>query len=138
MTNSTGKLLPPGSAEGVVANTWKPGTFASFICTSGRIWNTVRLRGLCQGFTTTPEKPSTPIAAPAEGGSRIWNVRSASGVLSSAASVARPKKLFWSAVAFAGALMMPKMTPWSSDGASSFGENIYIGMASSPITIQIT
>ena len=47
----------------------------------------------------------------------------------------RGSRLF-AAVAFAGALMMPKMTPWSSDGASSFGENWYIGIAARPTTIH--
>ncbi len=54
-------------------------------------------------------------------------MRSRSGTERNTFSAARPKWLFWSADAFAALLMMPNMNPWSSTGASSLGENIYIG-----------
>ena len=83
-----------------------------------------------------PLKPSAPTEAPAEGGRRIWKVRSTSGVLRKAASAALPKIAFWSGEMFEAALMMPKMTPWSSLGASSFGENWYIGIVKRLKTIH--
>ena len=85
--NSTGKLLPPGSAGGVVANIWMPGIADSFACTSGRISVTERVRS-DQGLTTSPPKPSAPSEAPIDGGNMNWKVIAASGVSSSTASAA--------------------------------------------------
>jgi len=109
ITNSTGKLLPPGSAGGVVAKIWKPGIRDSLACTCGRISNTVRVR-VPHGSSTMPLKPSAPSCAPTAAGSRSWKLSATSGVSRKACSVALPKWLFWSADAFAGVLMMPKMT----------------------------
>ena len=61
MTNSTGKLPPPGSAGGRMGKVWMPGMAATFCCTSGRIWKAVRLRSF-HGFS-----PIAPEAAGREG-----------------------------------------------------------------------
>ena len=44
--------------------------------------------------------------------------------------------LFWSSVELADASRMPKMTPWSSVGASSLADMMNIGMAARETAIQ--
>src|SRR5690606_19895798 len=98
-------------------------------CTSGIIWLTVRERWF-HGFTTIPLKPPAPEDAEngSDGENRIWKVVARSGKSNMIFSTCRPKKLFWSAEALPALLMMPNMNPWSSVGASSLLENIYMGM----------
>ena len=72
MTNSTGNWPPPGSAGGVATMVRMPGMPLTFVCTSGTIWNTVRLRSP-HGLSTRPPKPLS--------GKVIWKVWLHSGTL---------------------------------------------------------
>ena len=52
----TGKLSPPGRAEGITGNIWIPGMPASFCCTTGR-YATVGVLRTPHGFKTMPPNP---------------------------------------------------------------------------------
>ncbi len=90
-------------------------------------WYAVRSRS-SHGFCTTPQKPPF--------GKVIWKVNSDSGMDMTAWFTARVDGITWSRVEFAGVLTMPKMTPWSSVGASSFGDWENMSRASTPTATQ--
>ena len=73
MTNSMGKLLPPGSGCGVVTMAAMPGILEAFNVMSFMISAVVRVRSL-KGLVTMPEKP-----APSPEGKVIWKMWSRSG-----------------------------------------------------------
>ena len=70
ITNSIGKLLPPGRAGGVVAMTRRPGMAAALAPRSAAACSLVRLRWL-HGLVRTPPKPPS--------GLMIWKVWAVSG-----------------------------------------------------------
>ena len=113
MTNSTGKFPPPGRAEGRMGKVWIPGMVLTFRCTSGRICADDRVRSF-QGFSPIPQKPPD--------GKVIWNVNLVSGMAITVRFTSRVERATWSRVELDGVLTMPKMTPWSSTGASSRGD----------------
>ena len=127
--NSTGKLPPPGSAGGTMANDCTPGMAEIFPCTSGTILNAVRLRS-SQGLRPSPQKP--PV------GKVIWKVNCDSGTLTASLWIMRVDGMIWSSVELAGDSRIPKMIPWSSAGASSFADCPNISKARTPITTQET
>jgi hypothetical protein len=59
-----------------------------------------------------------------------------SGSEKNAFSTAPRREMFWSRVAFAAVVPKPKMTPWSSAGASSAGACVIISTPTALITIQ--
>ena len=126
-TNSTGKSPPPGRAGGVVGKIRIPGIFCSFCWIPGRIWKTFRFRS-SQGLTTIPPNP--------ELGKVIWKVKSVSGSLRKIRFTSAEKMRFWSSVELADASRMPKMTPWSSTGASSLADMMNIGTAARDTATQ--
>ncbi len=127
MTNSTGKLPPPGSAGGRMGKVWMPGMAATFCCTSGRIWAAERLRSF-QGFSPSPQNPPD--------GKVIWKVKLVSGISMSTRFTSRVDWATWSRVELDGVFTIPKITPWSSTGASSRGDWKNMARASSEITAQ--
>src|SRR5215208_1225727 len=88
------------------------GMALTFAWTSGSALAAERLRSV-HGFRPTPQKP--PL------GNVIWNVNWDSGIDIAAWCTARVEGTSWSSVEFDGVLTTPKITPWSSVGASSFG-----------------
>ena len=126
-TTSTGNCPPPGSAGGTMGKVCTPGMAATFPCTSGRIWEAVRLRSV-QGLRPTPQKPVV--------GCVTWKVNSDSGVAITTRLISRVECVTWSSVEFAGVFTMPKMTPWSSAGASSLGAMLNMATASKLTTAQ--
>ncbi len=66
-----------------------------------------------QGLRPTPQKPLS--------GKVIWKVKPASGIDITARFTAWVDGMSWSSVEFGGVSTIPKMTPWSSVGASSRG-----------------
>jgi len=126
-TTSTGKPPPPGSAGGKMANVCTPGMALSLACTSGRMALVGRGRS-SQGFMPRPQKP--PV------GSVTWKVNLPSGVVSRASLMRLVECITWSRVALAGVFTTPKMTPWSSVGASSLGAWVNMNRASALTTAQ--
>ena len=125
--NSTGKSPPPGRAGGVTGKMRIPGIFCSSCWTPGRMSNTVRSLS-SHGLTTIPPNP--------ELGKVIWKVKSVSGTFRKIRLTSAALRLFWSRVELADASRIPKMTPWSSVGASSLADMKNIGTASMDTTIQ--
>ena len=102
MTNSTGKLPPPGSAGGTMANDCTPGTGMTLPATSGRILKAFRLRS-SHGFRTTPQNPFV--------GEVIWKVKSDSGMPRTSLLMAFVEGRICSSVELDGVWTTPKMTP---------------------------
>ncbi len=82
------------------------------------------------GLTTIPPNP--------ELGKVIWKVKSVSGSLRKTRLASEVKMRFWSRVEFADASTIPKMTPWSSRGASSLADIMNIGTVAMDTAIQTT
>jgi hypothetical protein len=66
----------------------------------------------------------------------IWKVNAASGSASARSLTIRVDCTTWSSVELAGVSTMPKMTPWSSVGASSFGDWTNMSSERTEIAIQ--
>src|SRR2546421_8189316 len=127
MTNSTGKLQQSGSAGGTMEKDWIPRTGATFALTSGRILKALRLRS-SHGFNTTPQNPLV--------GDVIWKVKSDSGMRWTSLLISLVDGRICSSVELDGVWTTPKITPWSSDGASSFADWPNISTASTDSTPQ--
>ncbi len=115
MTNSTGNVPALGNADGRNAGARTPVIPLSFGDSSSWMANMLRFRS-SQGFTSMPPKP--PV------GNVTWKLWSYSGVEAYIFWTVSTYGMSCSTVAFAGASTAPKMTPWSSAGASSCGENM--------------
>jgi len=111
MTNSTGKVPPPGSAGGSTANASIPGMAEIRCWISGSTCAVVRFRWL-QGLSPTPQNPLLGVVS--------WKVNFDSGISITVLCTSAVETSSWSSVELEGVLMMPKRKPWSSAGASSF------------------
>jgi len=78
------------------------------------------------GFTIRPPKP--PV------GNVSWKLWLNSGTDLKVRKTCSVKGVSCSIVALAGTSIAPNITPWSSMGASSLAENMYIGTTSSDRT----
>ncbi len=112
-----------------MAKVWMPGTPATLLCTSGKTWKALRLRWF-HGLRPSPQKPPP--------GKVIWKVNLVSGICSSSLFTARVDWVTCSMVELEGVLTTPKITPWSSAGASSLGDCANIASASRLTTAQAT
>ena len=118
ITNSTGRKPALGRAGGKNTGARTPAMPASLKLVSLAMAKICRLRW-SQGLTNMPPKPWK--------GKVIWKAASNSGVSLKMRVTSARKGSSCSSVALGGTSIAPNTTPWSSLGASSLGENMYMG-----------